>query len=105
MIRFHRLIAVGLVLLLSGCQRTAQVAADPLVIKELDALYTAVTARSPELLQASRSRLQKLYDTKHLERPAYQRLSRDIQQAEQGEWKAAAESLYRFMRAQRKPPN
>lgn len=107
--RWHPFSVVALLLIAlalpAGCRRVPQVTTDAAVFKELDALYTAVTARNPQLLQDCRLRMEKLHADKRLEPRAYRQISGFVETAEKGEWKPAAESLYRFMRAQRKRPD
>jgi len=88
--------------LLFGCFRAEQVAADPDVFNELDALYTAVTSQRTELLQASTARLKSLHESGKLTDTGFEEISALIRPAEQGRWKESTENLYRFMRAQRK---
>ncbi|WP_437229439.1 hypothetical protein SH661x_001440 [Planctomicrobium sp. SH661] len=88
--------------LMSSCNRAPQVVADPAVFKELDALYTAVTARRSDLLQASQLRIGELHENKQLSDTGFHQISGIVQLAERGDWQDASEKLYHFMRAQRK---
>lgn len=99
----HRWWQIGLVCfwLMTGCQRAPQIAHDPAVFKELDALYTAITAHNPELLRASVSRLEELHQAGQLHQSGYSRLTTITRQAAQAEWDPAAQALFELMRTQR----
>ncbi|MDP1798257.1 MAG: hypothetical protein Q8K78_12270 [Planctomycetaceae bacterium] len=85
-----------------GCSRPAQIGVDETAWKEAEALYTAVTARKPDLLEASRERLRSLHESGRIQTPAFEQLNRIADQAHGGEWDPAAQALWKFMRGQRK---
>ncbi len=89
-------------LLFAGCARPAQIGADESVFGEVDALYTAVTSKRPDLLQQSFHRLTELHESGKVPDAAFQQLSGIRDQAERDEWRPAAEKLWHFMRGQRK---
>ncbi len=88
--------------LIAGCGRPPQLGGDETVFGEVEALYTAVTAKRPDLLHQSRQRLSALHRDGKLPPAAYQRLAGICEQAERQEWRPAAEKLWTFMRGQRK---
>ena len=85
-----------------GCGRPPQIGADEAVFGEVDALYTAVTAKRPDLLDQSRARLAELHRDGKVPQAAYQKLTAICEQADRQEWRPAAETLWHFMRGQRK---
>lgn len=100
-------LAAGLALALAcltwgGCSRPAQIGGDELTFKEVDALYTAVTSRRTELLNASRQRLEALQAQGRLPQSAHAQLSQIIELADRQQWQTAAERLWTFMRGQRR---
>jgi outer membrane protein assembly factor BamD (BamD/ComL family) len=90
--------AVLLIVLLAGCGPSA--VNSPEAERSVDALYTAVTSRRPELLDQCEQRLQQLLTEEKLTQTAHEELAEIIQQARQGEWQAAAETLDSFIRNQ-----
>lgn len=91
---------VGLVV---GCSRTPQVLEDEAVFKELDAMFTALNSRKIELVEDCRKRFSTLNAEQRLSDAGYQAIDRIAARGVAGEWQPAAEELYRFIRAQRKP--
>lgn len=65
-----------------------------------DALYTAVTSRRPELLDAVEMNLNKLNADQQVSPAALTALQAIIDQARAGEWQAAAEELDQLIRNQ-----
>lgn len=97
---------IGLLLLMvavTGCGRTPQVLEDEAVFKELDALFTALNSKKVDLVAECRSRLAKLHEQQRLSAAGYTSIDRIAERGEGGEWQPAAEELYAFIRAQRKP--
>jgi hypothetical protein len=86
----------------AGCGSVVQIGTDEETFSEVDALYTAVTTKRPDLLKECKSRLAALKDEGKLPEAALTELQPVIAQAEQGDWRPAAERLYVFMRHQRK---
>ena len=70
---------------------------------EVEALYTAVTTKRTDLLADCRKRLTALHASGQLSDAARSRLAEVCEQCDRNEWRPAAERLYAFMRAQRKP--
>lgn len=101
-------VAVSMVLLVlmsvlcCGCGSTPQLLDDDAVASELDAFFTAVTSKKPELLKASRERFTKLHAEQRLSPEGFERLSGIADQAESGKWEPAARELYDLIRAQRR---
>lgn len=85
-----------------GCGGVPQVIDDEAVYGEVDALFTAVTSKRPQLLADCKSRLMKLHGEKRLSDAGFAELDRTMQMCESGDWQPAAQRLYDFMRAQRK---
>jgi hypothetical protein len=90
------------VLFVAACGRPPQIGDDEAVFGEVDALYTAVTAKRSDLLNASRQRLEELHRSGKVPDAAYQRLSTICDEAQRQQWRPAAEKLWHFMRGQRK---
>jgi hypothetical protein len=72
------------------------------VVRNVDALFTAVTARDDRLLGDCEQRLRALHDGGKLPPDAWDYLDGIISKARDGHWEPAAEKLYGFMRAQRR---
>jgi hypothetical protein len=89
-------------LLLWWWTRPAQMSKDADVIKAVDALFTAVTARDAKLLGSCEQRLHAYRDDGKLPAAASTYLDGIITMARAGRWEAAAERLYHFVRAQRR---
>ena len=79
-----------------------QMGADEEVSKTADALFTALTARDEKLLGDCERRLHTLKDAGKLLPEASAYLDNIISKARAGRWESAAQSLYDFMRAQRR---
>lgn len=91
---------------LPGCRGASQAGIDdPEVFKELDALFTAVNSRRPELLKDSVGRLEKLHAEHRIPDDAFAQLKAISDVAAEGKWSDAAPRLYDFMRAQRRAPS
>ena len=82
--------------------RPPQMGADEEVFATVDALFTAVTARDEKLLGDCEQRLHVLKDAGKLIGDAADYLDDVIRKARDGRWEAAAETLYDFMKAQRR---
>jgi hypothetical protein len=82
--------------------RPPQLGGDKEVMRAVDALFTAVTARDEQLLRQCRQRLRAHKDAGKLPAEAAGYLDGVIQQARAGQWEAAAQRLYDFMAAQRR---
>jgi hypothetical protein len=95
-------VVVVVSLLIWWWTRPPQLGTDEGVIKTVDALFTAVTARDEKLLADC---AQQLLDLKHsgkLPPQAFAYLDNIINKARAGRWESAAQSLYDFVRAQRR---
>lgn len=93
---------VASVLLLIWILRPPQMGADEEVFTTVDALFTAVTARDEKLLGECERRLHAYRDAGKLPRAASDYLDSVIRTSRAGGWTSAAETLYGFMRAQRR---
>ncbi len=101
-------VSIGLVavlLLAVGCGGPPQIGSDEEAFKAVDALYTAVTSRRPQLLDQCDRQLQDLQKQGKLPEPAYEALQKIIGKARDGEWEPAAVALSKFMKGQRRPEN
>ena len=95
-------LVAGLAGLAWGFQSPPQLGHDEEVFQTVDALFTALTSRDLRRLEDCEQRLQFQRETGRLPVPAARSLERVIAQARRGEWRPAAERLYRFMHAQRR---
>jgi hypothetical protein len=82
--------------------RPPQMGAEEEVFTAVDALFTAVTARDEKLLGQCEQRLNALKDAGKLPGDASDYLVGIIGKARAGRWESAAETLYGFMKAQRR---
>jgi hypothetical protein len=82
--------------------RPPQMGTDEEVTKTVDALFTAITARDEKLLADCERRLLALKDAGKLPPQASAYLDNIINKARAGHWESAAQSLYDFVRAQRR---
>jgi len=87
---------------LSGCA-PAQVLEDPETFKTVDALWTAVTARSTDLLNQADKELDKLAAAGKLSTAGRTELRAISDTAHSGKWDSAISSLRSFIRGQRPP--
>ena len=85
----------------AGC-RPPQVLGDPECFKTVDALWTAVTARSPKLVEQVQGDLQRLHTEGKLSEPGLAALAVICERAAGGEWEPAARELKSFIRGQRR---
>ena len=76
--------------LLVGCSSPSQIGADEDCFKAVDALYTAVTARSPALLDQCQNRLNALRSANKLPESARKELAGIEAKAANGKWESAA---------------
>ncbi|HVV99497.1 MAG TPA: hypothetical protein VHB77_04115 [Planctomycetaceae bacterium] len=93
---------VGLICLGWRLQSPPQLGHDEEVFQTVDALFTALTSRDPQRLDDCVQRLQFQRETGRLPVRAARSLDRVIAQAQRGEWRSAAEQLYRFILGQRR---
>jgi hypothetical protein len=83
-------------------RRPPQMGADEEVFKTVDALFTAVTSRDENRLADCEQRLVTLEAAGKLPPEARVYLDKVIRKARGGNWESAAQTLYVFMRAQRR---
>ena len=100
-IRYGVLYVVGLVVI-SGCARVPQLG-DEECLKAADALWTAVTAKRANLLEATAGEIEKLHAIDKLSPDAFASLSSIIETARAGHWTEARIALKALIRAQRRP--
>jgi hypothetical protein len=98
----RRLGIAAVVLVIAGCGGPAQIGPDEDCFKAVDALYTAVTARNPKLLDQCEQHLQGLKTAGKLPEAAFNSLSAIVRKARDGKWQPAAEDLSDFMKGQRR---
>lgn len=82
-----------------GCGGSPEVTSEA-GLKSLDALYTAVTSRKPELLDQSAMQVNRLEASGDLSGSAADAIEGVIQLAEAGDWQQAAERLDKYIRLQ-----
>ena len=82
--------------------RPPQMGPDDAVFSNVDALFTAVTARDEQRLGECEQRLRALKDAGKLPVDAARYLDSVIETARAGRWEPAAQRLYGFMTAQRR---
>jgi hypothetical protein len=87
---------------LGGCGRPAQIGKDRETFKAVDALYTAVSLRDPQLLQRCDQTLQSLRTSGKLAKAAHDSLESIVSEARAGKWEDAQSRLGDFMRGQRR---
>jgi hypothetical protein len=80
----------------------AQLANDDALFKTVDALYTAVRMKDVARVGESARRLAEAHTAGRLSDHAWRQLQDVIDDANDGEWQPAAESLYEFMLGQRR---
>lgn len=91
-----------LALAIVGCGSPAQIGPDPEVFKTVDALYTAVSLRDPELVDPCLERLKEHRDAGKLPEDALLALEAMIEQGKGGAWENAQTRLARFMQGQQR---
>jgi len=80
---------------------TPQLALDEEVLKTVDSLFTAVTARRQPSLIECEKRLIALHVAGRISDPAWNKLNSFIQSAKKEDWEIASRQLYRFIELQR----
>jgi hypothetical protein len=88
---------------LTGCGKPAQLGPDDKAFHEVDALFTAVTARRTDLVDECDARLAGLHDVGKVPDDAHAELQRIIERARDGKWESAADRLRAFMKGQERP--
>jgi len=97
-----RVAAIVLVLGIAGCGVPAQIGPDPEVFKTIDALYTAVSLRDPNLVDSCLERLKDYREGGKLPDDAFLALEAMIEEGKGGAWEDAQTQLNRFMQGQRR---
>lgn len=101
-----RVILAGMLLaayLASGCQRPPQIMQSEKSVEAVDALWTAVTSKRPELLAQSAQDVERLHASGELGQEAYDDLTAIIGQGKSGDWEKACDGLKWFIKGQRRP--
>lgn len=93
-------VVVGCVMMFWG--RPPQMGADEEVFNTVDALFTAVTAKDPRLVEQCEQRLNGYREANKLPAGAAAYLDGVITQTKNGQWESAAHRLYDFMTVQRR---
>ena len=84
-----------------GCGGPSQIGSDEEALKAVDALYTAVSTRRIDLVEACAVRINVLHSTGKLPDAAFNQLKPLISEARSGNWETSLRKLYDFMRGQR----
>lgn len=92
----HWIVLLGMLVLLSGCGRIEIEHEESRLA--IDALYTAVTSRRPELVDTCEQRLKDLEASGKLPVATSRDLKRIIEQARSQQWQPAAERLDTLIR-------
>lgn len=85
-----------------GCGGPAQLGVDEESFKAVDAFYTAVTARQPNLVTDCEGNFSRLHDAGKLSDAAWSELQAIVSKTRNDQWEPAAKQLYEFMRGQRR---
>ena len=97
------LAAAACILVLSFWRFTPpQMGNDEEVFRTVDALFTAVTSRSPKLLDECDERLMRFREEGKMPEASANYVNGVIRQARSGKWEPAAKRLYEFMYGQRR---
>ena len=97
--KLHTLTALLILIAAVGCNSAPPLGSEE-VNSTADALYTAVTSRRMELVDAVEESLNKLHAEQQVSPAAMTALQAVIAQARAGKWQAAAEELDRLIRNQ-----
>jgi hypothetical protein len=96
------LAVIGVGIVVWGLRPPPQMGPDEAVFRTVDALFTAITARDVQRLNDCAERLRGYHAEGRLPSAAAARLDGVIGTAKSGGWQSAAETLYDFMRGQRR---
>jgi len=89
--------------ILTGCG-PPQIGTDERTFNTVDALYTAVCAKRPDLVDQCERELTELKATNKIPEAAHARLAAIIQETRDGEWTSASLRLSKFMEGQTQAP-
>ena len=96
------MLLAGFCLVLSaGCGGAPQLGGNEQCLAAADALWTAVTAKQPKLLEHSAGEIEKLHAAGTLPDDAFNSLSQIVASARAGQWPEARKALKAFARSQR----
>ena len=98
-VTIRRMTACLVLVMAIGCNSATPLGSEE-VSSTADALYTAITSRRPELVDAVEKSLNKLQGEQQISPAARTALQAIIDQARAGEWQAAAEELDQLIRNQ-----
>ncbi len=96
------LLAAVVVVVILATRPPPQIGSDEKVFNEVDALFTAVTARDEKLVNQCEARLKTYQAEGRLPKDAAMFLFDVIARTRAGKWENAAERLYAFMKEQRR---
>jgi hypothetical protein len=85
---------------LEGCWGPPQIGEDRDTFKAVDALYTAVSLRDPNLLGQCETKLKELRGSSKTSDSAFSFLDTIIAESKGGKWEGAQERLSQFMEGQ-----
>lgn len=90
------------VVIVCGCGTPPQVVDDPECFKAVDALWTSLTAKRPDLLEKSSAELVRLRDAGKLSPAGWRALEPIVAGGRAAKWTDAARDLNDFIRGQRR---
>lgn len=96
-------LALSAGLFASGCADTPQLGSDEASWTTADALWTAITAKNPAMVEDCAKRIRKLETSGKLAPETAAALQALIQQARDGDWDTARGELKTFVQGQRRP--
>jgi hypothetical protein len=99
---FGSLAILAAVVLYFGLRPPPQMGASEETFKTVDALYTAIRNEDEARLADCEARLLSANEAGKLPDPAWKTLNAIIAKARSGKWRPAAESLYEFIRGQKR---
>jgi hypothetical protein len=85
-----------------GCGATPQLGGDQECLGAADALWTAIGAQSPDLVNSSAAAVERLHDAGRMPDDAFQSISEIVALARAQEWSDARASLKSFVKGQRR---
>ena len=98
----RRRLLLSVCLAACGCSGTPQIGVSEEAFGEVDALYTAVTSKRPQLVSECEQRLSALSTSGKLPPEAWQEIAAVCDLTKHDDWPNAAQRLWNFMRNQRR---
>jgi hypothetical protein len=96
------LLALLLCVTVSGCGATPQLGGDEECLGAADALWTAIGAQSPDLVNSSAAAVERLHNEGKMPDDAFESISEIVTMARAAEWSDARASLKSFVKGQRR---